>query len=151
MTDERPPCAGKGFEHHQQVTVKPGATFAGTGPWRCPACGDTGSYADFDAYAKRLMTLMPVYRKLQAELLHERAVILVPTEAASGSLGKFMGLDVLRVLGLTEMMIGIPALGWVPDESKLDTLQAVNAELERENGPVTEAQKQDVRTEWLGR
>jgi hypothetical protein len=151
MADDKPPCAGKGFEHHRQVTVEAGATFGGCGPWRCPDCGDTGSYADFDAYAKRLMTLMPVYRKLQAELLHERAVILVPTEAATGSLGTFMGLEVLRVPGLAEMMMGIPALGWVPDESKLEILASVVADLEQENAPPTEAELQDVRAEWPGR
>lgn len=74
MAGERPPCAGKGFEHHQQVT------FPGDGGrWTCPDCGDTGSYADFEAYGRRLMALMPLYHKLQQQMLHEHAVILVPT------------------------------------------------------------------------
>lgn len=133
-------CKGKGFEHHQQVV-----SFEVGGPWSCPDCGDTGSYADFAAYGKRLMRLLPLYQMLQEQMLHEHAVILVPTEAAVGSLGTFLGRDVLRVPGLKEPMIGVRALPFAVD------WESVNAELERENGPVAGAERQDVRTEWLGR
>ena len=103
--NERPACAGKGFEHHQQVIVPEDSDH-----WRCPDCGDTGSLADFEAYSKRLVSLVPLYYKLKEQMLDRDAVIMVPTEAASGSLGTFYGLDVLRVPGLKEPMIAIPAL-----------------------------------------
>lgn len=104
--DERPACAGKGFEHHQQVVVPEGGA-----RWSCPDCGDTGSLADFEAYGKRLLCLMPLLDKLKMEMLGQGAVIMVPTEAATGKLGTFMRLDVLRVPGLAEPMIAIPKIG----------------------------------------
>ena len=99
------PCAGKGFEHHQQVVVP-----EGTGRWRCPDCGDTGSDADFDAYSKRLLSLLPLLDRLRGQMLDRGAVVLVPTSGATGSLGTFMGHDVIRVPGLAGPMIGIPEL-----------------------------------------
>jgi len=98
------PCAGKGFEHHQQVVVPEGGD-----RWNCPDCGDTGSYADFEAYSRRLLSLLPLLYRLKEQMLDRGAVIMVPTEAAPGSLGTFYGLDVLRVPGLAEPMIAVSA------------------------------------------
>lgn len=100
-------CAGKGFEQHQEIDIAEDG-----GDWSCPACGTTGGYGDFTDYNQRLISLLPLLDKLQEQRLHERAVILVPTDGATGKLGTFMGRDVIRVPGLAEPMIGLPALTW---------------------------------------
>ena len=149
MADDRPACAGKSYVEHQDTTMD-GEHFAYR--WHCPACGDSGSFADeAHALGSQFMPLMPVLGKLREQMLDQRAAFLVPSEGATGVMGQFMRLDVIRAPGLAEPMIGIPALSWVPDESKLENLTSVAAELEQENGPVTEAELRDVRAEWLGR
>jgi len=103
-----PLCAGKGFEHHQDTVIAEDSS-----GWHCPACGTRGSYDDFAAYSERLVSLLPLFYKLQEQMLDQRAVILVPADGATGLLGTFMGRDVIRVPGLAEPMIGIPALAWL--------------------------------------
>jgi hypothetical protein len=105
----RPECAGKGMEHHQQIVIVGGLGYYGRDPgiWSCPDCGDTGDCADFEAYTKRMLPLVPLLYRLRAEMLDRDAVILMPTEAGTGELGKFMGMDIIRVRGLTEPMIGV--------------------------------------------
>lgn len=147
MSKDAPLCAGKGFEHHQQVIVPPDSD-----RWGCPDCGDTGSYADFEAYGKRLLCLMPLLDRLREQMLDRGAVIMVPTEAATGSLGTFMGLDVLRVPRLTEPMIAISGRArWPVAVDRDNALASFVAAMEREQESFTQKARPvsgDMRIEW---
>lgn len=138
-----PLCAGRSFEHHQDTVI-------GIDGWSCPACGASGSYSDFTAFSQRLISLMPLLDRLQEQMLDQRAVILVPTSGATGPLGTLMGRDVIRVPGLAEPMIGIPGLKVPGVVDRHEALASFVAEMEREQGPVSDAEVQAVREEWLG-
>jgi hypothetical protein len=139
MATDQPPCTGKTYEHHER-TEPHGEVWRGS--WRCAACGDTGYIGDFARSLAKSTGVVLV--RLQEQALAEGAVVLVPSIATAGVFGQFMGCPIFRVQGIDRPMVALPGY-------PLDTLQAVNDELERENGPVTEAELQDVRAEWLGR
>jgi hypothetical protein len=100
---ETPPCAGKGFEHHE-TTEFPGRYRY---EWRCPACGDAGTIKNA---MEPLILLVPNLRRLQMQQLDKGAVFLLPSDATPGILGQFFGCDVYRAPGLPGPMIAIPAL-----------------------------------------
>jgi hypothetical protein len=60
--------------------------------------------AEMDTFTSLTVTL----DRLETQLLHEGAVILLPPDVAPDVTG-FMGRSVLRVPGLAEPMVGIPA------------------------------------------
>jgi hypothetical protein len=139
MATDQPLCAGRTYEHHER-TESCGEVWRYH--WCCPACGDTGYFADFARSLAKSIGI--VLARLQAEAMTEGAVVLVPSTATPGHFGRFMGCEMFRVQGISKPMVALPG-------SPLDSLQEFIAELERETGPATEAQLQDVRAEWLGR
>jgi rubredoxin len=92
-------CAGKAFENH------PAPVIGEDGRWTCPACGTGGE--GFRDLMEQLALLTPLLHRLRAQMLDQGATFLVPTDGATGPLGTFYGLDVLRAPGLPRPMIAL--------------------------------------------
>jgi len=103
MTDERPPCAGKGFEHHER-TVPYGMTLQSS--WQCPACDDIGFLGNDTRWLWEKVGAGLL--RLKEEALADRATVLLPSQASPGLFGEFMGFPVYRVQGIDKPMIAIP-------------------------------------------
>lgn len=98
--DEVAACAGKAFENHPgQLAIDD------AGRWICPACGTSGE--GFRDLMEQLALLTPMLHRLRGQMLDQHAVFLVPTDDATGPLGTFYGLDVLRAPGLPAPMIAL--------------------------------------------
>lgn len=92
-------CAGKAFENH------PDPVFGEDGRWTCPACGE--GFRGFRDLMGQLALLLPLLCRLREQMLDQGATFLVPTDGATGPLGTFYGLDVLRAPGLPVPMIAL--------------------------------------------
>jgi ribosomal protein L37AE/L43A len=95
-----PGCSGKDFEHHERVGA------FGTGAWRCPDCGDTGTG---ETALDKLMSFLPLLERLQEQLLDETVVFLLPSDATPGHIGNFFGRPVHRVRGIDRPLIALGA------------------------------------------
>jgi hypothetical protein len=56
---------------------------------------------------EQLALLLPLLSRLREQMLDRGAAFLVPTDGATGPLGTFYGLDVLRAPGLPRPMIAL--------------------------------------------
>lgn len=100
MSSSAPTCTGRNYEHHEQTKVVSGCR------WRCPECETTGT---FESVLGTLAGLMPMMYELQEKLNAMNIVFLVPSDATPGLLGQFHGRDVLRVRGIPEPLVAMPA------------------------------------------
>ncbi len=98
---DSPACAGKGFEHHEEIRQ------IGYEGWECVLCGDRGDFADF---YRRMMPLQVQIDRLKGQMLGRDAVILLPSDAEPGAFGRMWGNDVFRVRGTAEPLVAIPAV-----------------------------------------
>lgn len=99
MNETAAACAGKAFEHHQAPTV------GVDGRWNCPDCGTGGTGSG--GLMEQLALLLPLLHRLRVQMLDQGATFLVPTDGATGPLGTFYGVDVLRAPGLPGPMIAL--------------------------------------------
>jgi hypothetical protein len=98
-----PRCRGKAFEHHERTEIADGQLWQ----WRCPECGDSGS---FETTLVTLAELLPLMHKLQEHFFRPVIAFLVPSDATPGRLGGFYGCDVYRVQGIPAPMVAMTAL-----------------------------------------
>lgn len=86
-----------------------------------------------------LMPLAVTLDRLKAQLLGERAVILLPPEVAPDVTG-FMGHPVLRVPGLAQPMVGIP-----PETAMMRSMREFARDIDP---PVSSGELDAIRDEW---
>lgn len=102
LTGDAPACKGKDFEHHERPGVDQEKGWPGA--WRCPDCGDTGT---FEASLRKLLDLQPLLYRLQEQMLDTDAVFLVPSDATPGEHGTCFGHPVYRVRGIDRPLIAL--------------------------------------------
>jgi hypothetical protein len=114
-TRDVPACKGKSFEHHERTEV----TDAYGSRWRCPDCGDSGT---FEALFTALLALQPMFERALEHMLADRVMFLVPSEATPGHLAQCFGRPVHRVRGIDG-----PVVAFSPSPLDVTVAQAVTA------------------------
>lgn len=108
MADEPLACAGKSFEHHQQIVMALPTVdrpwLAGADQWECTACGTRASFRDATA---RFGALASNAKHLGA-LWGAEAVVLLPSDSPPGLIGRIYGCEMYRVQGIDKPMVAIP-------------------------------------------
>lgn len=102
LTGNAPACKGKDLEHHGRPGVDEMARWPGR--WRCPDCGDSGT---FEASLRKLLDLEPLLCRLQEQMLDTDAVFLLPSDATPGEHGTCFGRPVYRVRGIDRPLIAL--------------------------------------------